>query len=225
MVLPLGDPPALVTLTWGRGCGLQLGILCAQRGGQAACVGRRAGGAGPKPCSAGEPLTRRGWGKCGQVAGRPLGQRILPWAQTARGREGPQRPGTLSGELLRVPRPPQPAGPHCHHGAQHPSSRSWHGDNFRTQGVGSSPTGLAGGPQRVSCHVQSTPAAQRREELGNRSWAGEGATAWQCMPALSALSPVGSMLLGQGGEPRAPQPHKRLVVPQSSAEGLWLVHP
>lgn len=32
MVLPLGDPPALVTLTWGRGCGLQLGILCARGG-------------------------------------------------------------------------------------------------------------------------------------------------------------------------------------------------
>lgn len=106
MVLPPGDPPALVTLKSGQGCGLHPGILCAQRGGQPACVERRAWGAGPKPCSAGESLTRRGWGKCGQVAGKPLEQCILPWAQTVRGREGLRGPGTLSGELPGVTQAP-----------------------------------------------------------------------------------------------------------------------
>lgn len=59
----------------------------------------------PSPAQLGN-LTRRGWGKCGQVAGKPLGQCILPWAQTVRGREGSWGPGTLSGELPGVTQAP-----------------------------------------------------------------------------------------------------------------------
>lgn len=135
MVLPLGDPPALVTLKSGQGCGLHPGILCAQRGGQHACVERRAWGAGPKPCSAGESLTRRGWGKCGQVAGKPLGQCILPWAQTVRGREGSWGPGTLSGELPGVTQaPPNQQDPTVTMGHHSPAAGVGTGTTFGPRG-------------------------------------------------------------------------------------------
>lgn len=135
MVLPPGDPPALVTLKSGQGCGLHPGILCAQRGGQPACVERRAWGAGPKPCSAGESLTRRGWGKCGQVAGKPLGQCILPWAQTVRGREGLRGPGTLSGELPGVTQaPPNQQDPTVTMGHHSPAAGVGTGTTFGPRG-------------------------------------------------------------------------------------------
>lgn len=88
----------------------------------------------PSPAQLGN-LTRRGWGKCGQVAGKPLGQCILPWAQTVRGREGSWGPGTLSGELPGVTQaPPNQQDPTVTMGHHSPAAGVGTGTTFGPRG-------------------------------------------------------------------------------------------